>query len=232
MKAAGIVLIGRDAKIEARAKREKLPVLFGDYSSPPWERTLFVRAGTAVPWDLVPFGFHFIERWDAAVPLWRYGVLAQDVGGPAEQTRTKAIVRDLRVLLYSHELLFVRNSEAGQALMRAFVEELGETPPHPDPRASERLPHQNGGEGARLAFLRAMYRTKPRLCVLPRSWLADVLERSEQDARTKASTRRAARTGVPLVRVEITPGRFVQCYRGDEEKVKADFAKRKAGRRR
>lgn len=227
MKAAGIVLIGRDAKIEAQAKRGGIRVHSGTYGPPPFERTLFVRAGAAVPWDLVPFGFHFVERWDAAVPLWRYGVLAKDVGGPAEQRRTAAIVRDLRVLLYSHELLFVRDSETGRALMRAFVEELGETPLGGLPPVG-----LEGRGKERLAFLRAMYRTKPRLCVLPRSWLADVLERSEQDARTKASTRRAARTGVPLVRVEIAPGRFVQCYRGDEEKVKADFAKREAGRRR
>ena len=226
MKAAGIVLIGRDAKIEAQAKRCGIRVHSGTYGPPPFERTLFVRAGAAVPWDLVPFGFHFVERWDAAVPLWRYGVLAKDVGGPAEQRRTAAIVRDLRVLLYSHELLFVRDSEAGRALMRAFVEELGSGPPTPT------LPPIRMEGRERLAFLRAMYRTKPRLCVLPRSWLADVLERSEQDARKKASTRRAARTGVPLVRVEIAPGRFVQCYRGDEEKVQADFAKREAGRRR
>ena len=53
-----------------------------------WQRALFVAPGTAVPWRLVGYGLHFIERWDVAAPLWRYGVLAKDVGSPAERERT------------------------------------------------------------------------------------------------------------------------------------------------
>jgi len=212
----GIVLLGTDATIEARAKRDKLPVMQGAYSPPPFEKTLFVMPKTTVPFDLLPAAWHFLDRWDAAVPLWRYGVLAEDVGTPSERKRTVAVVRDLRVLLYSHELLFVRNNEAGNALMTAFVDEL-----------------QYGD--ARLAFLRAMYRVKPMVCVLPVTWLAEVAQRSEKikrigKSRQKNAVRNTGRqnAGRSLVSVEISLGRFVQCYAGDEEKVKAEYEKRKS----
>jgi len=122
----GIVVVGAgDKAIQAKAKRAKLPVTIGKLGPPPYEKTLFVAPGTEVPWDLLPAAWHFLERWDAAVPLWRYGVNAADVGTPSERKRTETIVRDLRVLLHSHELLFVRKNDAGSALMAAFVEELG-----------------------------------------------------------------------------------------------------------
>ena len=202
------MVVGKDAGIEAAARRAKLPVVQGVYGPPPFERTLYVAPKTGVPWDMLPAAWHFLERWDAAVPLWRYGVLAEGVGTKEERKRTQAIVRDLRVLLYSHELLFVRASEDGKALMAAFGKELA------------------GGGETRLAFLRAFYRVKPRMCVLPRSWLAEVEQRSKQDARAVSTRRRSANAGKPLVRVEISPGRFVQCHRGDEAQVREDFAKR------
>ncbi len=97
----------------------------------------------------------------------------------------------------------------------------------------------------RLAFLRALYRVKPRLCVLPRSWLAAVQERSKQDARAregkgtikrrKAKTRteryRGRARGKTLVAVKVAPGVSVQCHKGDEEQVKALYADRGRKRR-
>jgi hypothetical protein len=178
-------------------------------------KTLLVEAGTKVPWDLLPAAWHFLERWDAAVPLWRYGVTAEDVGTKEDRARTTEVVRDLRVLLHAVELVFVRDNADGRALMAAWVEASA--------------PSAGSGDGSatgdkRLAFLRAMYRVKPRMCVLPRSWLAEVQARSVQDARL-----RKKRTG-PLVRVEVMPGRYVQCKLGDEDRVKRQFAG--SGRRR
>jgi len=204
---AGVVLIGDDRVIETRARRSGLRLVHGNYGPPPFGRTLFVQAGTLVPWDLLPAAWHFLERWDAAVPLWRYGVTAEDVGSTAERKRTRAITLDLRVLLYAHELLFVRDNESGRALIQTFADELED------------------GDEPRLAFLRAVYRVKPRLCVLPRTWLADVREYSEMAGRRGRGRPR----GEPLVRVEIAPGRFVQCHKGDEQKVLDMFARR--GRR-
>ncbi|MFO7743384.1 MAG: hypothetical protein R6X31_13850 [Anaerolineae bacterium] len=194
----GIVLTGADKHLEELAGGKGLNVTTDSEMGLAYDKTLFVEPGGEVPWDLLPAAWHLLERWDAAVPMWRYGVNASDVGTKAERERTKAVVRDLRVLLHSVELLFVRDNKNGQALMDAYRDEL-----------------ENGGE-KRLAFLRAHYRTKPRLCVLPRPWLAKVFERSKMDAR---SARGGRRTGAKLVTVEVAPGRFVKCNPGDEEKV-------------
>lgn len=202
----GVVLLGPDDTLEHLA-RKRYPVTVDATMPLPYDKTLIVEPNTTIPWDLLPAAFHFLERWDAAVPLWRYGVKACDVGTPQERERTEAVVRDLRVLLHSVELLFVRDNEAGQALIAAYREEL------------------DGGGEKRLAFLRAFYRVKPRLCVLPRSWLAEVRERSAQDARSLRGPRGARKKSGPLVEVEIAPGRFVKCYKGDEDIVREKFAR-------
>lgn len=205
----GLVLSGPDKTIEMMASSRRLGVTVDPGMGLAYDKTLFVDPGTEVPWDLLPAAWHFLERWDAAVPLWRYGVTAADVGPKTERKRTEAIARDLRVLLHAVELLFIRDNADGQALLEAYREEL------------------EGSQEKRLAFLRAFYRVKPRLCVLPRSWLARVFQRSKMDA----TALRGKRETVPaLVTVEIGPNRFVQCHEGDEQKVLA-MVERRAGRR-
>ncbi len=205
----GLVLPAEDKTIEAQARAHKLPVTVDAGLAFVYDKTLFVEPGTRVPWDLLPAAWHFLERWDAAVPLWRYGTNASGMGTAEERTRTKAIIRDLRVPLHACELLFARKNEAGQALIAAWQEESA------------------GGGEKRLAFLRALYRVKPRCCVLPRSWLAEVGEQAASAARL---TMRRSKAG-PLIRVEISPGRFVQCRPEDEEKVRQQFAQGRRGRR-
>ena len=209
MSSKGIVLLGEDKTIQAKAKSMKLPVTIDAGMPLAYDKTLFVEPGTRVPYDLLPAAWHFLERWDAAVPLWRHGVNATDMGTPSERKRTEKVMRDLRVLPHAVELLFVRNNGDGRALVEAYREEL-----------------EGGGE-KRLAFLRAYYRVKPRLCVLPRSWLAEVFSRSKQDARSRRG-RRAK--GAPLVLVDLGNGRYVKCNPGDEEKVREMMANRR-GRR-
>lgn len=210
----GIVLTGNDPGLEKLAQGKGYAVRVDPGMAVSFDKTLFVEPGGEVPWDLLPAAWHFLERWDAAAPLWRYGVNACDVGSKDDQKRTAAVVRDLRVLLHSVELLFVRNNEDGHALMAAYRTELAV-----------------GGD-RRLAFLRAYYETKPRLCVLPRSWQAKVYERSKLDARTASASQSMRRRGQPLVAVEISPGRFVKCHRGDEEKVMAMYRNRRTRRQR
>ena len=207
-KGKGIVLTAEDKTIEARARNAGLGVVVDPARPLAFAKTLFTEPGTGVPFDMLSAAWHFLERWDAAVPLWRYGQTAESVGTAAERKRTKEVIRDLRVLLHSVELLFVRDNEDGRALMDAWREELA------------------GDAEKRLAFLRAYYRVKPRCCVLPTSWLAEVQQRSAQDGRTMMAIKRAG----PLVSVEITPGRFVRCHPGDEETVRAQYGPQ--GRRR
>lgn len=201
MGSKGIVLPVPDKKVETLAKQHKLQVTIDEGLPLAYDKTLFTQPGTGVPWDLLPAAWHFLERWDAAVPLWRYGVNATDVGTPAERKRTQAVIRDLRVLLHSVELLFVRDNEDGRALMAAYRQELDD------------------GDG-RLAFLRAFYRTKPRLCVLPATWLAEVAQGYVPPRLPRHS---------PLVQVEIGPGSFVRCRPENVEKVREQFARQ--GRR-
>ena len=108
----GMLVLGKlEHAAKGSAERIGLQIVRGEAPAIPFDRTLIVSDGVRVPWDLVGAGMHFLERWDAAVPLWRYGVLAADVGTKEERAQTTAVVRDLRVLLHSVELLFVRDSE-------------------------------------------------------------------------------------------------------------------------
>ena len=141
------VLILREPskQTQAQAKKRKLRVIIanGDLAEISFDRALVVTPDVDIPWDLIRHGFHFLRRWDVAAPLWRYGVTAADVGNPAERKRTEKVTRDLRVLLYSYELLFVRESFEGRLLLTTWQKEM----------ASDGEP--------RLAFLRAIYRVKP-----------------------------------------------------------------------
>jgi predicted flap endonuclease-1-like 5' DNA nuclease len=203
-KTTGILLMGHDKKIEAGAKAAGLAVVVLPVDEAieglPFEKTLLVEPGTAVPWDLLPAAWHFLDRWDAAVPLWRYGVLAADVGTKAERQATEKVVGDLRVLLHAVELLFVRRNEMGQALLAAWDKEMW-------------------SDDKRLAFLRAVCQVKPRLCVLPRSWLAELRPGLERTG----WTRRRSANGQPLTTAEIAPGRLVKCHLGDEAAIKKQF---------
>jgi len=233
----GIVLLGEDKAIRQRAKAAKLAVTVDAAMPLAYDKTLFMTPGTRVPWDLLPAAWHFLERWDAAVPLWRYGVLAADVGTKEERKRTEAIVRDLRVLLHSYELLFVRDNELGRALLRTWEAE------------------KDGDSEPRLAFLRAVYQVKPRLCVLPRTWLACLQEGRQAEATQRgtclrrqaraAAMARSTKQGTPrrpargqhtprgtMIRLEVTPGRFVRCNSEDVEKVKEMYENRRGRRRR
>ena len=189
---------------------------------PAYDKALFVAAGMQIPWHLVEYGLHFIERWDAAAPLWRYGILAKDVGSEGERKATEQIVRDLRVPLYACELLFVKGSEAGRQLVATWEEE----------RARPFGVPQGKGSEPRLAFLRALYRVKPIFCALPRSWMgksfswrASVWQppRGQSALRPRGRSLAAAAAGVPqdkqLVRVQIAPGVYVRCYPGHEQEV-------------
>jgi hypothetical protein len=205
----GILLLGgHDPVIVGRGKAARgIEVVMGDRPQLLWEQTAIVEAATRLPFDLLPAAWAFLERWDAAVPMWKPGVLAADVGTAEEREATETQIRDLRVPLLACELLFVRRNEAGQALIAAWLEEME--------RGSDR----------RLAFLRANYRVKPRLCVLPASWLV-----GNRPAGATNGARPKSGRG-PLVKLELAPGRFVKVHAGDEEKARAQFERQRKGRR-
>jgi hypothetical protein len=199
-------------KVAGKAKAVGLTAVVLDDLNVPFGRALIVGDGITIPWSLVPHGMHFLEAWDMAAPLWRYGVLAKDTGTREEQKRTETMTKDLRQLLYAHELLFIRSSEAGRAFLEAWKAEMGE-----------------GGD-KRLAFLRALHLVKPLFLALPRTWIAEVAQAAElrrilsnADEHRAAARRTAHQPPGNLVRVEVAPGRFVKCYAGNEEKVKREY---------
>lgn len=229
-----LILRGSDEMIEAQAKRYKLPVvrIDGETDMPmaevSFDRAIVVKPGIDIPWDLVPNGMHFVRRWDAACPLWRYNVTAQQIGTAEERKATEKLTLDLRRPVYACELLFVRGSEEGRELLRVWAEEI------------ERFGDSATADTERLAFLRALDRIKPRLCTLPAEWIGAQRKRREAYRRHQgaidrpiARSRRAAKGAGPtgLVRVEVGPGRYVQCRPENVERVKADYARRQMGRR-
>ena len=207
-----------DKQVHTQAKRAGLEYIVADgpLAEEQFDRALIAGPAVTIPWDLVDYGLHFCERWDAAAPLWRYGVLAKDVGSDEDRKRTEAVVRDLRVPLYACELLFVQKTADGLALLNAW-EEAG----------------KQGGD-QRMAFLRALYQVKPRFCALPRSWLGgtgrypSAASQSRGPAATGSRPRRnsdpsrtlgAGGPATQLVRVKLGPGVYVRCHPGDEQKV-------------
>jgi len=219
----------KDAAAEA-AKLGLETVIVADGYDVEFDRGVFVEPGVTIPWDLLPIGLRLLERWDMAVPLWRYGVTAETLGTAKERESTKQITLDLRVLLYAHELLLVRNSPDGLDFLAAWSRE----------RAS-------GGE-PRLAFLRALYATKPIFCTLPRSWLAEIERRpgrGDRKARRRAGrvrttqhvdwspSRKSRREDDDQwVTIEIRPGLRVRCRRGEEETALARYRKLQSRKRR
>ncbi len=204
MNSRGIVL--RSGRITVpRPIRQSFPTsLAADYSL-TWPRTLFVDDGINVPWDMISYGFDFLDTWEVAAPIWRYDVLANDIAREADRERTLELIHDLRVMLYAHELLFTRDCDGARALLQMWQ------------REQEAVP---AGD-IRLAFLRALYMVKPLMLALPNSWLAQATHDRH------VATAQAPRVAAPaLTRVEVSPGRFVSCLPGDAERVKAEFAQR------
>lgn len=219
-----LVIRAEDKTARVRAKRLGIAVVVSD----GWEidgPTLFANA--TIPWDLVAAGFAFLERWDAAAPLWRYGVLAEALGSAAERERTREITRDLRLPVYAPELLFVADNEAGRALVETWRRECDLTP--------SPFPTREGGIDERLAFVRALYLVKPRFCALPRSWLAE-LEGSERLGRPERLPKRDDHRGrlrhssQSLVTVQVGPSQFVKCKPGDEAAVLKRYQMMQASR--
>lgn len=180
----------------------------------PAERTLFVAAGASVPYALLEAGFGRLDKWDVAAPLWRYGMLAADVGTSSERARTEAVTKDLRMLLYAHELLFVRNSPDGRRFLATWlVERQGKAEP-------------------RLAFLRALHIVKPIFCALPRSWLQEsVVSLRPAERRGRPAEPHKLSKQSQLTHVEIAPGRYVCCRPEEAEKYRQRFKEQQMSRK-
>lgn len=129
------------------AKFPAVPVL--DFEKFPGKPGRFLIWDTIVNLDekLILTGFNLLSKWQIAVPLVDYETLAQDIGTEAERAKTKAIMHDLRVPIYESRVIFARQCREVEQLFELW----------------------NGG--GQLAFLRALYQSKPVINALPPSWV-------------------------------------------------------------
>jgi hypothetical protein len=162
MKAAGLITKGAGAVVRGSVANATTMLLkyaegLRIESRRPYalifQQTMFLKAPAPVRPELFPVGFHLLETWEAAIPLFNYDKLACHVADGVEQGRTKEIVHDLRVPLYDSRLMFVKDCEGGKRLMRAWEDE------------------RIGSSNENHALLRAVYRVKPLILALPTTWL-------------------------------------------------------------
>jgi len=195
------------------AAKQGLEMQVGEGWDGPWPCIGFVDGSPTnaggIPWDMLGLGFGLLAHWDVVVPLGREGSVVQELGTESECRRAREIAGDLRQPVYAPELLLI--GAGGREFLGCWREECRHY------------------QDERLAFTVALHRCKPRVCTLPRSWLVQGEERTAADRKWSGN-----RKAVPLVQVEVSPGRFVRCRPGEEESTKRAFALRsrpRGGRR-
>lgn len=127
-----------------------LEMIAGDTPDVRWNKTLIYNPRQRLRKELLPIGFHLLDTWEMAIPLWDYKELACHVGTQEEQENTRSAIRDLRVPLYSPDLVFARKCPNVEKVIRQW---------------------QDGGGDTRLSLLRAIYAVKPFILALPTTWL-------------------------------------------------------------
>ena len=143
----GIRIMGRKPP-DFELSESKLGLKDGDGIDLPYPQTLLWHPSLRLRGEMVPVGFHLLNTWQIAAPLWDYRELACHIADEGDKERTEALVGDLRVPLYDTRLMFVKRCGDTQELIDCWKEE---------------------GEG-KLAFLRALYQVKPLILALPITW--------------------------------------------------------------
>lgn len=116
---------------------------------PQYGRFLLWDLSANLRQDLILTGFGLLTRWQMAVPLLSYDILAQDIGTDEERQTAKATIHDLRVPLYDCRILFVRQCQETKRLFDLWQ------------------------DGTELTFLQALYQARPIINALPPSWRLD-----------------------------------------------------------
>jgi len=116
----------------------------------PFEKTFLYNQEISFNSNLIPIGFSLLDKWEIAVPIADYDVLARDVGTEEDRAKTLEITGDLRIPVYEPGIMFVRKTQSTEKLLEVFKQEEG---------------HKG------LAFIRALYQVKPYILALPTVWL-------------------------------------------------------------
>lgn len=119
---------------------------------------LFLSLEIAVNESDIEAAFGWVEArgFDLAVPMRPYHQLANAEGTEEERTLTAELIRDLRVPLYDTRLRFVGKTDDARELLAQWRRELKVC---------------TCESKCGLAFLRALWRVKPRLLSLPAGWV-------------------------------------------------------------
>ena len=145
---------------------EQMSAALGDYAGKiearcgawpdglPWSKTLLYNPHLKMRKELTPVGFHLLDTWQVCAPLWDYEKLAADQGSEADRELTAAVIADLRVPLYSPDLVFVRRCGDSERWLADWGSD------------------DRGSKGdRRFSLLRSLYRNKPLLLALPTVWI-------------------------------------------------------------
>ena len=122
-----------------------------------YDRTL-VWDGSPLRIELIPVGFHFLDRWEVVCPLWSYDELACHIGTDNDREATAETIIDLRVPVYDVRAMFVRKTPDTERLMAVWEFE-------------SKL--ETNGTDPRLAFMRALWEVKPLMLAVPPTWMKD-----------------------------------------------------------
>lgn len=131
-------------------------------SAPGWElvdnpfecdRTLLWMPTAEI--NLAEFGpvLKWLERFEVAAPLRPYDILAKDIGSEEERTASLPLLLDLRQPVYDSRVVLIHNCPRARNLIRTWAKQ-----------------EMREGEDADLAFLRAVWRVKPLILALPKTW--------------------------------------------------------------
>lgn len=150
-KVSGVIFTG---SAEAAKKLVAPYKLTGTEGEPAlkFQKTLWLDGSVPVRPEFIPVGFSLLDKWQVAIPLYSYDVLASNVGTEEEQVATKAVIRDLRVPLYDTRLVFIRRDPETEFLVELYTG------------------HLKDGVNALHALLRAIYQAKPFILALPATW--------------------------------------------------------------
>lgn len=141
----GEILNQRQNLLVARFPGTPIQEWSGEY--PACGRFLLWNTGANLNVNHILTGFKLLERWQLAVPLFDYDVLAERIGTTEEREQTKAIIHDMRVPVYDSRVLFVRQCQETRKLFELWQ------------------------SGSQLGFLQALYQSRPVVNALPPSWV-------------------------------------------------------------
>lgn len=194
----------------------------------PFERSLYVDAETEFKQSPL-LGFEFLDRWDFVIAEAELRSLATTFpSNHHEADQTAAWLKTPHILYHNSGMFFWRRNETTLKLFDLWSQEW----------------QKYKGWDEQVALLRALLKSDALFLNVPFTWNCRgpagaflLYHRFASQAARKFRSRAVARhTGPPaiparpLVQLELSPGRWVKCREGDEEKVRAYFKRMLAKR--